>query len=337
MRVSYFDGVKGLAALVVMFTHFVLCFSSISYLQYIPIVGMLFDGGMAVYIFVLLSAFGICCSLSRDDVESVIVSTGIKRYFRLTQPIILPSLLAFVISYIGWNYSFQVGDITGNEWTKNLLPENVQLRQLTSGIIVGALKGSALINPLWMMKYIFFGTFLTIPLFFTVRRIKKSYLKFIYLAFFAIVLYSISPYYSATILGIILYQFHLIKTNNSTIVSLMLFLIVLLLHVYDIDTTKYLRGVLLVFSVEYCMPIQRLLKSRLLLKLNEISYQLYLVHATVLASVCCYVYLCVIPSYRYYIAFTLFIIITFVLSILFTEFDKNMNRRMNDLYKKALN
>lgn len=329
MRVYYFDGIKGLAALIVMLNHFVLCFSSLSYLQYVPVVGMLFDGGMAVYMFVLLSAFGICCSLNKDDVDRTIVSVVIRRYFRLTLPLILPSLLAFVVLIIGWNYNLQVGNMSGNDWTIVLLPENAQLKQLTSGILVGVLKGSALIKPLWMMKYIYLGTFLAIPFFYTQRKIRNIYIRFAYLSFFAILFYSVSPYYSATFLGIMLHQLHQIKTANSGMIPLVSILLVPFLHFYDVETTQFLRGVILIIGIEYCEHIQKFLETKFFLKLNEISYQLYLVHATVLASACCYVYVC-FPLYSYWLALALFVVITFVLSFMFTIFDKSMNRRMNE-------
>ena len=170
MRIKYFDGLKGFSAIIVMLTHFVLCFKMLSWLQEVPVVGLFFDGGMAVYIFIILSAFGMCCSFSKSDFSSTITKVALKRYFRLTMPLVLPTILAFMLLILNLDYSLNLGELEHNEWTKTLLPAEAHINQLTSGILVGVLKGSALINPLWMMKYIFLGSFIAMPCYYLIHN-----------------------------------------------------------------------------------------------------------------------------------------------------------------------
>ena len=138
-RVTCFDGLKGLSAIIVMFAHFFICFAHISWLQTIPFLRILVDGGMAVFIFILLSSFGICASLDKQNVEMAIVRFGINRYFRLTLPLLWPSALGFLCCLLGMNYNVAVGTSLGDFWIQTLLPSEPQIQQFTSGVAVGVL------------------------------------------------------------------------------------------------------------------------------------------------------------------------------------------------------
>ena len=241
-RIECFDGLKGFSAIIVMLTHFSICFSSISWLQQVPIVGLLFDGGLAVYVFVILSSLGMCCSLANSKFENSMVKVSLKRYFRLTLPLILPSLLAFIISFAHLNYCSELGRAENNEWTMTLVPQELHFNQLTSGIIVGVLRGSALINPMWMMKYIFLGSFLVLPFFYLSILVRNNIAKYACLLFFAVAFYSTSPYYTAIFMGILLYHLKDKLMRFGNLFSMFLLVILVVLHVYDNYKTQFIGG-----------------------------------------------------------------------------------------------
>lgn len=241
-RIECFDGLKGFSAIIVMLTHFSICFSSISWLQQMPIVGLLFNGGLAVYVFVILSSFGMCCSLANSKLEEAMVKISLKRYFRLTLPLVLPSLFAFFISLTHLNYCSELGMMENNEWTMTLVPQELHLNQLTSGIFVGVLRGSALINPMWMMKYIFLGSFLVLPFFYLSLLLRKNIVKYACLLFFAVAFYSTSPYYTAIFIGILLYHLKDKLMSIGNMFSMCLLIILAILHAYDNYKTQFIGG-----------------------------------------------------------------------------------------------
>ncbi len=339
MRIKYFDGLKGFSAIIVMLTHFALCFKTISWLQEVPIVGLFFDGGMAVYIFIILSAFGMCCSFSKSDFSSTITKVALKRYFRLTMPLVLPTILAFMLLILNLDYSLNLGELEHNEWTKTLLPAEAHINQLTSGILVGVLKGSALINPLWMMKYIFLGSFIAMPCYYLIHNLKSERGKLLYLCCAGILAYSISSYYTAIFVGVGLYVFKdRIFSYRQVFLCPILLLVIILLHAYNPATTKFTRAILVVLLVSSGTLTKQLLSSSLALRINKMSYQLYLVHASVLASFCSWFCLNMGEHYiwMYLVNAFLFFCITIAIASVFTRFDVSVSKAINVFLNKLL-
>lgn len=339
MRIKYFDGLKGFSAIIVMLTHFALCFKTISWLQEVPIVGLFFDGGMAVYIFIILSAFGMCCSFSKSDFSSTIIKVALKRYFRLTMPLVLPTILAFMLLILNQDYSLNLGELEHNEWTKTLLPAEAHINQLTSGILVGVLKGSALINPLWMMKYIFLGSFIAMPCYYLIHNLKSERGKLLYLCCAGILAYSISSYYTAIFVGVGLYVFKdRIFSYRQVFLCPILLLVIILLHAYNPATTKFTRAILVVLLVSSGTLTKQLLSSSLALRINKMSYQLYLVHASVLASFCSWFCLNMGEHYiwMYLVNVLLFFCITIAIASVFTRFDVSVSKAINVFLNKLL-
>ena len=336
-RVKCFDGLKGFSALVVMMTHFSLCFKSISWLQELPVIGLFFDGGLAVYIFVILSSFGVCCSIANSGLETAMLKVSLKRYFWLTLPLVLPSIVAFAIVLLNLNFCKELGVLENNNWTRTLVPGIPHLNQLTSGILVGVLKGSALINPLWMMKYIFLGSFLVLPFFTLFSKIKDKRCFVGCLLFFFVIFYSLSPYYAAVLLGVGLYftkDFLKRLGNGLALVALAL---LIGLHAYDFEKTQFVGGALFI-TMSLSSPILRhMFKSKLFLFLNKQSYQLYLVHASVLASFSSWFYLAFRQSsVMLVLNFILFFVLTMLLASFFTRVDGICSRKMNQIYQFIL-
>ena len=337
-HVKCFDGLKGLSALIVMMTHFALCFSSISFFQSIPVVGLFFDGGLAVYIFIILSSFGMCCSIANSNLGEAMIKVSLKRYFRLTLPLVCPSILAFAILLSNLDFSNELGLLENNDWTRTLLPETPHLNQLTSGILVGVLKGSALINPLWMMKYIFLGSFIVLPFYALFAKIRDRWLFAMCLFFFFVVFYSLSPYYSASLLGVALFfcKDYIQKLGNGF--AIVLFVALIGLHAYDFEKTQFIGGALFIVMTLVSPVLRNVFESRIFVILNKISYQIYLVHASVLACFSSWMYLTFGQSYLMLLLnFILFAIITLLIASLFSKVDTWCNRGMNRIYNLILN
>lgn len=139
MRIKYFDGLKGFSAIIVMLTHFVLCFKMLSWLQEVPVVGLFLMVEWLCIFYYIISIWYVLL-LFKIRFSSTITKVALKRYFRLTMPLVLPTILAFMLLILNLDYSLNLGELEHNEWTKTLLPAEAHINQLTSGILVGVLK-----------------------------------------------------------------------------------------------------------------------------------------------------------------------------------------------------
>ena len=340
MRVLYFDGLKGLSAIIVLLSHFFLCFLRFDNLSSTPFLRLFFDGGMSVFIFIILSAFGICVSLDKQNVEDAIVKVGLKRYFRLSLPLVWPSLLGFLICVIGANYNVIVGKEINNEWVRTLLPEELAINQLTSGVAVGVLRGSAFINPLWMMKYIFWGTFIVIPLFCVAKRMNRALLQALFLLAMGILFYSESIFFASSIVGVLFYFFHNYGEKKQRFLFLFSLISLISLEILP-ETETYLimllKGISVIMIVRYGFTLQACLSSPPFLWLSKISYQLYLVHTIIIASFSSYLYLYLEHNYvNYLLLFFVSVLLIMLFALLFTKLDLLVDKKVNDVFAYLL-
>lgn len=334
MRVYYLDGLKGVAALIVMFGHF--CgFFGLGLFQ-IPVLGIFFDGAMAVYLFIILSSFSICCSLDKQNIYKTITKLMLKRYFRLTLPLILPTLFAFFICFFHLDYNKLLATLSHNLWAYTLLSEQLKLNQLTSGIAVGVVKGSALISPLWMMRYIFLGTFICIPLLFIVKYLSNVWCKAFLFAIFTILFYSISSYYSAVIIGVVFFAIHGKENRYSWLISLLCMILMLFMEIFHIETSKLIRSVLILVLIEYGSFLKTILNKKVFQNLNKISYQLFLVHTSILCSICSYCFITFKVSWALWGILILFLVSSITFAYIFTKVDSWYMRKIDNAILKCL-
>jgi peptidoglycan/LPS O-acetylase OafA/YrhL len=192
-RILYFEGLRGIASLIVVFHHFCLAFypaavtkaltethfnSNREFLLYNTPLGIFIAGNFAVYLFFILS--GIVLTLqyieSKDKLEKL-TEISITRYFRLLPAVLFCNVLVFFLLTWHWNFTKEASEITKSLWwlkgfwtvTPNL---NEALEQSFFGMFSTNYPQSY--NPaLWVIAYFFLGTFLvtgTLALFGGLRR-----------------------------------------------------------------------------------------------------------------------------------------------------------------------
>ncbi len=117
-RVVFLDGVRGWASLMVVFHHLLPCFLAITtpayrhwYLTFIS------DGNLAVYIFFVLSGFALSIRVVQTESPRVPVELALRRYPRLTLPILVSSALAYALMklHLFFNVAASV-PAHGEEW-----------------------------------------------------------------------------------------------------------------------------------------------------------------------------------------------------------------------------
>lgn len=132
-KLLYLEGIRGIAAMVVVASHFVYAFypqlkgtvnSGAEITSFVALIGMtpigiFHEGRFAVRLFFVLSGVVLSLSFFRTGDREKAVSGAVRRYFRLTIPILAAVLVAYLLHRSGLFFNGRVAASTSNEW---LLP-----------------------------------------------------------------------------------------------------------------------------------------------------------------------------------------------------------------------
>jgi peptidoglycan/LPS O-acetylase OafA/YrhL len=85
-------------------------------------VRLLFDGHLAVCIFFVLSGDALSTAFLQSGRYSILTKMAIKRYFRLAGPILVSSLLVYLLLYCGLTFNHEAASISHNQsWLGSFL------------------------------------------------------------------------------------------------------------------------------------------------------------------------------------------------------------------------
>jgi peptidoglycan/LPS O-acetylase OafA/YrhL len=129
-KISYLEGIRGLAALLVFFHHFALAFypaffnhdPSASHLDGkeiaygASVLSVFSNGNFCVCIFFVLSGFVLSRKYFQTNAFSVLVSGTQRRFVRLYIPIAVTILLAFMLMQAGLFYNVPASALSHSEW-----------------------------------------------------------------------------------------------------------------------------------------------------------------------------------------------------------------------------
>ena len=115
-RLHHIDGIRGWAAMAVLFSH--LCHEVFGKLfpQYNNLVlRVILDGNLAVCIFFVLSGDALSTAFLSSGRYSILAKMTVKRYFRLAGPILLSCILVYALMCCGLIYSHEAAFLVNNE------------------------------------------------------------------------------------------------------------------------------------------------------------------------------------------------------------------------------
>lgn len=298
MRLNYLDSLKGIGAMIVLLSHYYLAFNVGVYelplfSEYSPM-NLFINGNWAVCLFIILSSFSIVYSLEEKG-KSCLKDIIIKRYFRLSIPIAFVLLLIYILYVCGLFYNDLVSSLIDNFWLSYFYCKNISFVDFVKECIYVVLTGESELNsPLWMINYIFIGTFVIILLRIAMEGMscKKKILILFVLALF---LLKISVYYSCIICGYILYNLYLSNSlENRYIIFFVKTISLLAFILFPILIKNPLSNMISAFSLLYLVFnshfLQRLLSNKYTIFLGKISYHLYLVHWPIICSISCFLF-----------------------------------------------
>lgn len=363
-KLQHLEALRGIAALMVVFAHLQYTFApSFHYNSFLwlkaltgsyvlghilhSFVAILFNGGLAVYIFWFMSAYVLSIKLFQKGNHEYLFKSLIKRYFRLVIPVLGSVLFAYFLLKLGFMYNGQLAEVLGNSW----LGKHYDFQAHLGKAILSSFwdtffsyeEKTTYNAVLWTMNPELLGSYFIFTLF-ALFQFRKS--RYIFYTILSILFFTLKEYaFVSFILGFWLCDLDhtnlffkdliekLFKNSWLTI----LFFLMSLIVIGKADYLAYgnlFGGITIVIFVMKTKVLQSLLNHKFLTWLGRMSFSLYLIHLPVICSFSCFLYLNL--SFNYYFKVAIISISTLVLclslSYFFSQFiDRNAIRLANHL------
>ena len=351
-KISYLDGIRGVAAFLVFFHHFLLAFyynfyyprSTPSHLdgweeKYGQSLFSVFSNGhFCVCIFFVLSGFVLSRKYFKSNEVSDLISGAQRRFVRLYVPTAATIILACILMTTNSYQTHEASKITHSElWLEgNAIPVDI-LKKLFQCLSYRTMLfgDNAFDTTMWTISIEFYGSLFVFGFLAlmhnTHQKITILVLVFLYCFF------TDSPYLAAFTFGISLnFIEHTREKWNKHIMNMLavVLLIISLVLGYILDGTFYanmpkwlddycywfhiIGGFLLVLAFVLSSWLQYIVSLRVFRFLGYISFSLYLLHPLIIYSISCAIFLKVYGHLGYNSSVALVFLCTAVSCILFS-------------------
>lgn len=168
MREHHLDGLRGWAALFVVFGHIGPMFLLAN--QRLEAIPFFWDGQLAVYVFFVLSGFVLSIGHFKEGARSAAILQAVRRYPRLTLPIFASCAIAVALQKLGVMYNIAAGDLVKSEWLESFYRFEMTwtgLFQFAAWDVYARYDGTHTYNAvLWTMPFEMLGSLLIFGLLF---------------------------------------------------------------------------------------------------------------------------------------------------------------------------
>jgi peptidoglycan/LPS O-acetylase OafA/YrhL len=175
-RLSYLEGLRGFAAIMVFLCHFGYAFyyslfsanaaqanmpGNLDAVIAVSPFNMLYNGKLAVRIFFLLCGYVICIRYFQTKDKKYLVNAAIKRYFRLLVPILFIEIIIYLLMKSGAYHNGAAAVIAKSEdWFLLFNHSEPSFWEMIKEVFFDTFFGQAktYLNVLWIIKYEFLGS-----------------------------------------------------------------------------------------------------------------------------------------------------------------------------------
>ena len=329
-RLVYLNGIRGLAALLVFFHHFLLAFYSAYYTFHEPsshlhnlevqfgksVFSVFANGRFCVSIFFVLSGYVLSRKYFENGKVQTLVAAAQSRFARLYLPVAFTLVLACLLMKSNAFYNIQAGHFTHSDWWLGML-WSVQdpVAKLGHCLLWGTMfEGDASLDTcLWTMSVELYGSLLVFA-FLALTHQTRNRLSMLLVVFVFFVLTN-RPQYSTFILGISLnYMASVSRTHNKFITGLLAAILLtcgLVLGSFPstfefkdtiwahaplalLDAWEWLKvsgAFFVVTAFVLSGRLQRFISLRLFRLLGYISFSFYLLHPLIIGTFSSYLFL----------------------------------------------
>lgn len=345
------EGTRGLAAFIVMVSHFIVAFypslyngsaDTLKFASEIEItiakspVSIFYNGHLSVCIFFILSGYVLSYKFFKYKDDKIIVSSALRRYFRLMLPVLFSVFSAYIILKANLFYNLEAAKISGSDWwlgTFYTFDANF-IQMINEGAYKVFFMNQCSYNPvLWTMHYELFGSFFVFGFLSLFGQLKRRYILYL-----IALLLTLNTYYLAFVLGMLLcdfthYNHSLFNFLHNSKIFYILFVIGFIFASYptavDIQGSFYgllqlnfitnlisfyhiIGGFFLIVSILNISTFKKIFSHKIFLFLGKISFSMYFIHFVILCSFSCFLFLKLIVYFSYSISFLL----TFFISVI---------------------
>ncbi len=305
------EGVRGLAAIVVVFSHTATAFAPrLDAIQDTPF-NLLINGDAAVIIFFVLSGYVLTRQYFVTGKPIVILRGMLKRWPRLMGPVLAAALASWLLFVLGAYHFQQAAALSGSDWLSRFgnAPDYPFEPSLRGAVSEGALltfirRGSFNYNTaLWTMRIEFAGSMLSFGLALLLVRLRPLNVWLTVLASVAALVLCryMDQYYCAFIAGVLLARGTKSGVRIQAAVAFPMLAAALFLLGYEAqgDGVYHLLhltrvGAVYILTAAASLAIglvlssprlHRLMDNRYMAFVGELSFPLYLVHMLVICSI----------------------------------------------------
>ncbi|MFP5258130.1 MAG: acyltransferase family protein [Acidobacteriota bacterium] len=314
-RVTFLDGIRGWASVMVLLSHAVSCFlaSKYTFLQS-PWLIFMTDGNFAVSIFFVLSGIALTINYFRTKDATVLLHLAVRRYPRLLVPIAASTFLGVAFFRLGLFYNHQAAPLLdGQWWLANHFSDARTLPEILH--FVGVEVFTQPVFPwgyninLWTMNIEFMGSFAVIFFCLLVCPLKRAWLVAVPALYAAFSMNFYAPFFLGVVLARFIHPLLEFSAQTRTKERCCLALSYALLAsgiVYStlsrhlpmdkptiVQTSQLstLFAGIVIVSVIINKHFRRLLATPLSKRLGLLSFPLYLTHMVVICSFSSFLYL----------------------------------------------
>ena len=237
-RIEYLDGLRGLAAMIVCFGHFIGAFApelksadpaalffrenpAIKFFVFSPC-NILYNASLAVFIFFVLSGYVLSYPYFLSGDKKKLFPSICKRYFRLTIPVFFSCLIAYFCMTLNLFFHHQASVLVQSDFLDrgyNFVPDLYDMIRFSLFDVYFNYNSKVSYNPpLWIMPIQFFGSFfcLLLLLLFGSSRIRYGiYFLLLLLSPYNGWLFFLSPF----VLGMMLCDMNTRGKRNGTLLD----------------------------------------------------------------------------------------------------------------------
>ena len=178
-RLYEIDGVRGWASLVVLIFHLSWEVFGVIFPAYRSYYFKFFlDGPLAVYVFFVLSGDALSSSFVMKENYRSLAKLVLKRYFRLTGPILLSCIFAYFILKQGFAFNSIAAKVVGRpDWLGVFLPFEASAGDVFRYALLKVFTEHTVQNSynpfLWPMSIELYGSFFVFGILFSIRSLNK--------------------------------------------------------------------------------------------------------------------------------------------------------------------
>lgn len=314
-RLHFIDGLRGIAALVVVFSHFLCAFYPATEtfqtkdvreslleitLSKTPF-NLLYNGDSAVCVFFVISGYVLSYSFFHSKNKEAIYSSAYRRYFRLMIPVLVTSVLYYLFLAQGWFVSKSTPIVSDSWWLQKMWneePNVVHFIKSTLYDLIFHLQIEPPYNPvLWSIGTELKGSYLVYSF-----LLMLGSNRFRWIGYALLMILTLKSYYFLFMAGMLMSDF---SHQNKLYKPKWWLLLILLLVASYFGSYKYttatstwqlldtirtfvkpqaIGAIVLFYTCLHSRIAYTVLSTRLAKFLGEISYSLYLIHLLVIGS-----------------------------------------------------